>query len=1210
MARAVAFTYTRAGDIAVLSLREKRLLGTSVIPVAEWSAEAGATRTNSVALLFAAVEDERAARDGRPLVQVAGASMLLHPEFIAALSAKAAGDLGFPPPTSLALMLDTKGLVHERDFVLMTRWMHPGGRPARVDVSGALLQQDGQWRRIPEPLYSVNIAAAALAMPTAEADRFRTLADIGAILGAEGGSDPIGAAIESGGYLGSLRIHYASAFSLKLGAAGPFGFDPVLFGSKSIATAAEGEVLDEEADSLLPPAQQKAFAKRAFQHSDSIRPAYALSDGAYVFIDPQLRPALAVVRSYQRRPEADRKRFAANPRRIIREELGGDSADDTIESLFIETEQFSQRITGVDVWRTPVLPWVERLSNTWLPERVGLRLNDEIVPLKPSEVEPLLADVNRAIAEHAPSVSFQSHIVPATLQSRDALETLRAALEPPALEGDVSPEAETGETPVADLAGRGRLFLTVKENFEDVAYSTADSVEYADVPLVLPALLRTSLKPHQASGVRWLASAKAAGLPGVLLADDMGLGKTLQALVFIANLKQRTPGAPVLIVAPTGLLSNWEEEIERHLAPPYLGPIHRAFGPGLRGYRETGGRDTDTGQSSLNTDSWRSGGVVLTTYETMRDYHFSFARLRFATIIFDEIQKLKNPTSQQTRAAKTLNGAFMIGLTGTPVENQLQDLWSILDTVSPGLLGASKAFAAAYPESDGLALAGLNAFLREPKGRRPPPMLRRMKDDHLEGLPTKSVMRREIVMPEIQADRYRRLVHRAMAGRDTMTPRDGMLEAIQAMRAASLHPFSQQESAGLDDTSFIASSARLAWTIETLDGIAKAGEKALVFLENIDLQHRLAGVLQRRYKLPASPMRISGEVAGAKRQEMVRRFQNAPPEFDVMILSPRAGGVGLTLTAANHVIHLSRWWNPAVEDQSTDRVYRIGQTRPVTVYLPIAVHPDQDLRALSFDAKLDDILTRKRALSRDLLAPVSSEESELAQLFASVTGATTVGSAEPTAPLSEQGSDAAPVAPPAMGPAVYSDSSQAAVVFPARPVLTSTVAPPKVELDWTRREFAKNASRSLDEIFAPIAGVRLASVKIIDPYAIAGDENRAALSDVAFAICRAAPSVGRIVVEYMPPEDMKSDQTGESDGDQRIQAGLHMKRRFGSAAKTVPLHLMRRTRSRDRDFHDRSIEFTLDDPRVGAVKFVIDVGRGVLGLASNRFQTVVSRHLI
>jgi SNF2 family DNA or RNA helicase len=233
-------------------------------------------------------------------------------------------------------------------------------------------------------------------------------------------------------------------------------------------------------------------------------------------------------------------------------------------------------------------------------------------------------------------------------------------------------------------------------------------------------------------------------------------------------------------------------------------------------------------------------------------------------------------------------------------------------------------------------------------------------------------------MPEQQASAYRRALETARAG-----GKGAVLAALQALRAVSLHPHRAEEAAA-DPEAFVGSSARWVVLFDILDGIAEQAEKVLVFLEAQALQPVLAALAQQRYRLGTLPAIINGAVAGDRRQRRVDEFQKARPGFGLLILGPRAAGIGLTLTAANHVVHLSRWWNPAVEDQCTDRVYRIGQSRPVTVWIPQAVFPDQPDR--SFDRQLHQLLERKRALSRDLLAPPAATDRDAEELFRTTVG--------------------------------------------------------------------------------------------------------------------------------------------------------------------------------------------------------------------------------
>lgn len=228
-------------------------------------------------------------------------------------------------------------------------------------------------------------------------------------------------------------------------------------------------------------------------------------------------------------------------------------------------------------------------------------------------------------------------------------------------------------------------------------------------------------------------------------------------------------------------------------------------------------------------------------------------------------------------------------------------------------------------------------------------------------------------MPGRQASIYQMTIEDARVGQR----RGAVLKALQRLCAISLHPAPEEAA---DDAEFVAASARTTLAFAVLDEIAAAGECALIFCDDIAMQARLAGVIQRRYGLPYAPMLINGTVAGAIRQARVDRFQGTPDGvFDCMILSPRAGGVGLTLTRASHVLHLTRWWNPAVEDQCNGRARRIGQTRPVTVHLLLALRPDGHR---SFDENLHTLLARKRDLMREALVPPGADEGEQATLLA------------------------------------------------------------------------------------------------------------------------------------------------------------------------------------------------------------------------------------
>ena len=223
------------------------------------------------------------------------------------------------------------------------------------------------------------------------------------------------------------------------------------------------------------------------------------------------------------------------------------------------------------------------------------------------------------------------------------------------------------------------------------------------------------------------------------MADDMGLGKTLQALSFLSILKELNikQGAPFLIVAPVGLLKNWEEEHNKHLQEPGLGELMRVYGTNLRELKEFKGKDIELGMSVLNINKIKKADWILTTYETLRDYQASFAQVKFSCTIFDEIQKVKNPKSHITTGATAINSDFIIGLTGTPVENTMSDLWQIMDIIMPGYLGELKSFVHLYRDDDYDQLKKLALRLTKPQVIGIPLILRRLKKRYDEGFITK-----------------------------------------------------------------------------------------------------------------------------------------------------------------------------------------------------------------------------------------------------------------------------------------------------------------------------------------------------------------------------------------------------------------------------------------------------------------------------------------
>ncbi len=547
-------------------------------------------------------------------------------------------------------------------------------------------------------------------------------------------------------------------------------------------------------------------------------------------------------------------------------------------------------------------------------------------------------------------------------------------------------------SPPKEPRERPKIFaLKIKENFERIDYerNLAERVVefFADV-------LRPEIKllPHQKLGVGLMAQLWQSGWHGILLADDMGLGKTLQTLTFLAGLKKSCAdyekiNQPMLIVAPTALLTNWQEEYEKFLREKFFGEVIPLHGYNLRNFFT--GESTPNGKRKLSLQSLPTNSLAVTTYETLRDYQFSFAEISWSCIVADEAQKIKNPDAGITKALKAMKYDFAICLSGTPVENSWIDLWSIMDFVQPAKLDDLKTFREKYLGKLTGDVENIQRLGEELKNNLRPLFLRRMKQGNLQGLPAKKIFRCSEQMPLYQREVYSAVVEKYYAG-EFSNP----LEFLSKIREVSLHPdldtMSEEKFFELDANEVINRSARLIKTFAILDEVKTRSEKVLIFVTSRKMQLILKRLLEEKFGIKILPP-INGTMNGAARQKFIAEFKNSSG-FNVLILSPEAAGVGFTITEANNVIHLGRTWNPAKENQATDRVYRIGQEKSVNVYLPLAC--DKNLRSKTFDENLDALLSYKKILSENVLFPTDQTNTDVNTLLGEI--APSIGEKNPS----------------------------------------------------------------------------------------------------------------------------------------------------------------------------------------------------------------------
>lgn len=935
------------------------------VPVLDWSRIAPGDHTLGLAVLSALVQADLATLSDAETALIVPSSRL------AAIDDDRASALGLPPPPPFLLQIESRGALGS--MRLETRWVtNEGLRVPDALVDGLFLKIRTATYRLASPLYELFAAVAGFNARTdaTATEQASAWGEIQELIGIERER------VEPGRFLSRIRVARATRFSLDFvpDDAGGFQIAPVPLAVDRRRRDAEDHTplefgLDADASSavrLLSFADQRKF-QRAFRSRANVQEGYLGGDDVFVVLAPEVQASLRVVREMQERPAAERVEFARNPYPFLK------SASPDREPPFVETRSFSDRVLGLGALERIVLPWQILKSQGWLPpDMVEVVLTDQKIDVAPDQIEAAIVDVERAMAIGEQTVEVAGRRLPATAATRDALLDARRALDARAAsEQKLNADGETEK--------RERVGLQVKRNLEAEEYAVRQA-ERKSVAHELPELV-TALKPHQADAVQWLQRRWSQGFRGALLGDDMGLGKSLTALAFMMWLRGAMAAGniedrPILIVAPVSLLENWQAEHARHVgkANGHFVDVVKAYGATLP--RRAPGRDIYAAAAMLDLDAltvdrFDRPTCVLTTYETLRDYQQSFASIHFALVAIDEAQRIKNPGSLTWQAVSALHADFWLALTGTPVENRLADLWAIADILEPGFLGTLKEFSARYEtDFDEAALRALKARLEEsPSGA--PFMLRRMKDHVLDGLPEKHEYRTARVMPTVQSSAYGEAVKKAQA----LTDRGQMLAVIQQFREISLNPLRPHD---VSPQQYVSSSARFEALFPILDDIKARDEKVLIFLDRNTVEAYLAQIVQSRYELPDLPPIINGEVPGKRRQQLVDAFQRRTG-FDVMLLSPKAGGVGLTLTAANHVVHLSRWWNPAVEDQSTDRAYRIGQRKPVHVYYLQATLPGQP--DASFDERLDALLKRKRDLSRELLWPFQGDESDARSLL-------------------------------------------------------------------------------------------------------------------------------------------------------------------------------------------------------------------------------------
>jgi hypothetical protein len=649
---------------------------------------------------------------------------------------------------------------------------------------------------------------------------------------------------------------------------------------------------------------------------------------------------------------------------------------------------YAPRVEGIGAAKPVYSPYIMRMggATSWLPDKVevGIAFKPQdsaqtlLLPFSKDEQAAFGRAVDEAEQAGKTEMNWPGLPAPISLVEAHALKAdvdlaLSGVKAGGWKEGPPTKPVEKPERP----GGRPPTLLTI-HNIDVVDYSEARqaALSFDNTKVRLPESLKQGMElmPHQQEGLAWLQHLWAHSpeyARGGLLADDMGLGKTLQLLAFLSGIFEVNPESlPALVVAPVALLDNWQREIE-HFFQPGTFRVMALHGTTLSRHKAKKDEIDDAllkdGLKRFLQPGWQGkANLILTTYETLRDYEFSLAREKWSVMICDEAQKIKSPAALVTHAAKAMHARFKIAATGTPVENSLTDLWCLFDFIQPGLLGALNEFGRKYKRPIEANTDKEKDALLELQTLFAPQLLRRTKDEVIQ-LPPKEedVKCRELPISKLQRQLYAQALsaHKAkIEAADSTRIGQAMLGMLHHLKVLCAHPIAMGQVANLSPSLTDASrdSPKLEWLLLTLEDIQTRGEKVIVFTELREIQRVLQHYIGEKFG--TRPAIVNGDTDvqsknGRSRQNIIDSFQRCPG-FNVIILSTQAVGFGLNIQAANHVIHYTRPWNPAKEDQATDRAYRIGQDKPVTVYYP-TVHAD----FVTFEKRLDELLTSKRAIA-------------------------------------------------------------------------------------------------------------------------------------------------------------------------------------------------------------------------------------------------------
>lgn len=1003
----MTFTFNHNAEAITLNITEEKQSFINRLFKRQQPATLSGLTHNDRALAFAIADLKALAEEFEESLHISDDAIVMSHHLAGRLDAETAQTLGLPPLVDLTLKTDIEGSLGSDTFRLQHEWLRNGVRqiPHRA---GSILATSQGLRRLPLWMMEAVEVAENFTPGGGEVSDWESLARFRQALdpGVHMGNEINAVRVSMTDFMQGLEVRIADRFSISTSSNGTDDFEIVPFSAKNVEELENnGDAVSETAGELSEQTLRR-FQQRV--RTQGALSAYRVGEGNYLVIDRSARPILDVMVQKQKSSPEERRAFIENPRPAITdavekslrqsgklEGLDDVGEEEAIEAAagpaFIETVEYSERVKGILHYRKGAVSAPMTGETIWLPEIIPDALAKIIDAMDSQALAGVCKQMRDAIDALQVEVEVASHPIKATEDTLRALEKRLSGLKE--ME-DTAETTEKEDAPAVDELSPTTVILETKDNFEELSWQPDRIERPVFIDEQLPSGVSTALRPHQLESFSLQILSWKSGMPGILNADEQGLGKTLQTIAFLRWLKENNlvstasnkDRGPILIVAPTSLLENWNAEVTQHTDSEGLGHLLRLYGSSLSQYKnfDAKGIETKDGNTLLNFEQLHKAinegkghrFWILTTYTTLTNYQHSFAKIHFSAVVFDEIQVVKNPDSLRSRAARAVNADYRIGLTGTPIENTTTDLWAVMDQLAPGFLDTLRNFNKLYSEPDERNMLQLYQQVFEPRNQLPPLAFRRLKEDVAKELPAKTRFLHPRLMPEGQAIAYETARLKLSQGGP-----GAALKMLQHIRGVSVHP--AMEMSG-DNQSFIDASARLNACFEILHRIKAKGERALVFIEHRKMQFRFMELARQEFGLEHID-HINGDTPIQQRQAIVRRFQRHLKQdggFDLLVLGPKAAGTGLTLTAATHVIHLSRWWNPAVEEQCNDRMHRIGQQHPVQIHMPMAIHAGYQEH--SFDCLLQGLMSRKRRLARAALWPMSDSASDISQLQAAL----------------------------------------------------------------------------------------------------------------------------------------------------------------------------------------------------------------------------------